>query len=259
MMLGQPARRFLGVGAGVDGFGAEVDTAFEQGLAAAAEAPRHVALGHRRIGPGDQHALGLALAEHLDAMLDPPATAGQDHDRVRRRQPCVGRLAQSEREQDEAERIENCEQRGAPGDHKVWRNAARTAVRATQVDSAVKAIGTRARRTRSPGDSEAPPVSSPAKDALAASSPRTRAAAAPPSKLPNRASTAILRWNRWVIWKSVAPMPCITSMVKRWVSSAPRAASTTAATAAPPSSSTKVKASHCSALSDLTKGPRLSL
>ena len=41
-------------------------------------------------------------------------------------------------------------------------------------------------------------------------------------------------------------MPCITSIVKRWVSSAPRAASTTAADAAALSSRTSPNATHCS-------------
>ena len=62
-----------------------------------------------------------------------------------------------------------------------------------------------------------------------ASSSRTSAAATAPAIAPASESSAILRWNRLVTWMSVAPMPCITSIVERWVSSAPRAASTTAA------------------------------
>ena len=85
LVLREPAPGLLGVGAGVDRFAAEIDAAFEQ-LAAAADAPREVGLGHRRVGAGDQQALGLAVAQHVDRMLDPPAAAGQD-DRG------VGRLA----------------------------------------------------------------------------------------------------------------------------------------------------------------------
>ena len=82
---------------------------------------------------------------------------------------------------------------------------------------------------RSARPSVAPPVSSPANAAPLASSSSTSAAATAPATLPTSASIAILRWNRCVTWTSVAPMPCITSIVERWVSSAPRAASTTAA------------------------------
>ena len=57
---------------------------------------------------------------------------------------------------------------------------------------------------------------------------------------------------------SVAPIPCITSIVKRCVSSAPRAASTTAAAAAALSSSTSPNASHWSSRIERSSGETLS-
>ena len=129
--------------------------------------------------------------------------------------------------------VEQQDQRGEAGDHRALRNAASTAVRATQVASTVSASGKQreeqqvdARQRRA------------ARQLAGEGRARRRAAAGPapprprPARLPISASIAILRWNRCVTWTSVAPMPCITSIVKRWVSSAPRAASTTAAAAA---------------------------
>ena len=53
----QPAPRFLGIGARVDRFRAEIDAAAHQPRAAA-EPADEVGLGHRRVGAGDQQALG---------------------------------------------------------------------------------------------------------------------------------------------------------------------------------------------------------
>ena len=76
--------------------------------------------------------------------------------------------------------------------------------------------------------------------------------------LPINASIRILRWKRCVTCRSVAPMPCITSMVKRWVSRAPLAARTTAADAAPLNSITSPNATHWSSRREWSNGPTLS-
>ena len=110
-------------------------------------------------------------------MLDAAAAAGE-HDRgvglagIGRR-----RLAQREREQDEADRVEQQQERGEAGNHRVWRNAASTAVRATHVASTVSAIGRSSRTTKSSPEQESRlPVSSPANEAPLARSSRMIAA-----------------------------------------------------------------------------------
>ena len=112
-------------------------------------APRQVRLGHRRVGAGDQQAPGLAVAQDIDRMFDPPlppvtTTAAS-------RPLCRGwrRLAQREGEDHEAERIEQQEQGAEAGDHNASRNAASTAMRATQVARTVSASGKSSSRTRS--------------------------------------------------------------------------------------------------------------
>ncbi len=73
---------------------------------------------------------------------------------------------------------------------------------------------------------------------------RASAAAAKPTTPPNRASSAIRRWNRRATWTSVAPIRWSTSIVPRWVSSAARAASTTVAAVAAIIRATRPSASH---------------
>ena len=63
-----------------------------------------------------------------------------------------------------------------------------------------------------------------------------------------------MRWNSKAICSSVAPMPCMTSIVDRWVSSAPRAARTTAADVAAAINRTSATASQRRARSDTSRG-----
>src|SRR5205085_11376812 len=253
----QPAPRFLRVRAGIDRFAAEVDAAREP-CPAAANAPGEVRFGHRRIGTGDEQTLRLVVPHDVDRMFYPPRPAGEHDGRVARWRGRRRGLAEGERKQDEAERVGQQQECAETGDHNALRNERRTAVRATQVATIVRAKGSAARISRSIGPSVAPPVSSPASAAPLANSSRTTAAANAPARLPTSASIRIFRWKRWVTCTSVAPMPCITSMVNRWVSSAPRAARTTAAEAAMLSSSTRPNATHCSSRSDRSSGPTLS-
>src|SRR5215208_5050584 len=225
-MVHDPAAGFLGIGAGVDRFAAEIDTALDQ-PAAAADAAHNVAFRHRRVSTRDEKAFRLMVAQHFHRMLD-AAGATRQHDRgIRWRRARRRGLPQREGKKDEPQRVEQDQERTDTSDHRARRNAASTAVRATQVARAVNAKGRRMRTSRSSVDRVAPPVSSPAKVAPAFSSRRTSAAATAPPMLPMKDSMASLRWNSRVTCTSVAPMPCMTSIVKRWVSSAPRAASTT--------------------------------
>src|SRR3954451_7430926 len=214
LVLGEPAAGLLGVGTRVDGLAAEIDAALDQ-LAAAAEPPGDVAFGHRRISAGHQEAPGLALAKDIDRMLDPTASAGQDHGCVGRGSSCRCRFAEREGEEDEAQAVEQGNEGGEARDHSAWRNAESTAVRATHVARPVRASGRIARTSRSKVPRVAPPVSSPANAAPAESNKSTSVAAIAPATLPAKASIAILHRNRMVTCRSVAPTPCITSMVKR--------------------------------------------
>ena len=105
--------------------------------------------------------------------------------------------------------------------------------RATSVASTVPSSGRQASSRCRAGRARQPPVRSASQvEPPPATSSRTTPAATAPAVPPVSASSAILRWNSRATWSSVAPMPCITSIVERWVSSAPRAASTTAAAVA---------------------------
>ena len=62
MVLREPAPRFLGIGARVDGFAAEIDAAFEQ-LPAAAEPPRESALVTDGSAPATSRRFAYAVAQ----------------------------------------------------------------------------------------------------------------------------------------------------------------------------------------------------
>src|SRR5206468_327059 len=158
---------------------------------------------------------GVMLPDDVDRMFDPTRPAGQHDSGIGRRRVGGGRFTEREGKQHEAKRINKGQQCAETGDHSALRNERRTAVRATQVASSVSANGNKARTSKSTGPSVAPPVSSPASAAPLASNSSTSAAAKAPARLPTSASIRILRWNKWVTWRSVAPMPCITSIVKR--------------------------------------------
>ena len=102
----EPARRLLGIGAGVDRFAAEIDAATEQSAARRPAGGRCRALVTDGSAPATSRRFALPALKHLDAMLDPPAAAGQDDHGVGRAALGRRRLAEREREQDEAERIE---------------------------------------------------------------------------------------------------------------------------------------------------------
>src|SRR5262245_60261564 len=103
-MLVDPARSFFRVRPSTHGFAAEIDAAAEPS-APASQPPRHVRLGHRRVGARYEKAFGLAGTKHVDPMLD-PALASRQHDRrIRRGGAFLRRLAKREREQDEAEKV----------------------------------------------------------------------------------------------------------------------------------------------------------
>ena len=79
MVLGEPARRFLGVGARVDGFAAEIDAAVEQ-LALPPSRRTRSFLVTDGSAPATSRRLALPCSSTSIAMFDPAASAGEDDD-----------------------------------------------------------------------------------------------------------------------------------------------------------------------------------
>src|SRR6478735_11683751 len=148
-------------------------------------------------------------------MFDASLPPGDDHDRVDLCRVAGRRLAQRNSEQCEAEGVEDGEESEKSSDHNRPRNALSRAALATSEASSATAKGTAARISASLQPSGGDPDKVVARRAPprmnAMMIPATPAPPIPPSK----ASIAICRRKSRATWRSVAPTPCITSIVAR--------------------------------------------
>jgi hypothetical protein len=71
MMLASHRPGFLGVGARVDRFAAEIDAALEPAPLCPPSRRSEIGFGHRRIGAGNSSRFALPSLKHVDGMLDP--------------------------------------------------------------------------------------------------------------------------------------------------------------------------------------------
>ena len=157
MVLGDPGGGLLGVRAGIDRLGAQIDAAGEQPRRRTIFA-REVAGIDARCNAGNQHPLGLVIAQQRQPAVDPAGAAGRHDDAVGGRS--LQRPRQQQHERGEPQAPGDRQHAEQPRDHSVFRKAAMTVRRAATIAIATNSNGSSTSHSQSPDPSDTPPSSS---------------------------------------------------------------------------------------------------